>query len=683
MVAATGIGSGLDIEGLVTQLVQAERGPAESRLLQQETQLTSELSAFGTLQGALNSLQSSVTSLATSSTFDQRSASSSNSDAVSASVTSGAAAGSFSVAVDSLAQAQSLASESFANVTDTVGEGTLTLRFGTASVTPPDSEPQSFDSFTVNADRASATITIDSSNNSLQGVRDAINEADIGVSAAIVNDGNGFRLLLSSQQTGTDNAIEIAVDDSGDGNDADASGLSRLAFNTSANNLTQTVEAQDASFSINGLALTSDSNVVNNVVDGVNLTLSQTTDAAATVTISENTGAVRSSIESFVSSFNNFASVAGNLTSYNAESQIAGPLQGDFTARSIVNQIRAALADTADGFNGPFSTLAELGITTQADGTLSINDSTLDAALEDNFDAVAAVFARVGNASDSGVRFESATDSTQNRSFAVEITQLATQGSLAGAAISEPSVGSPLVIDDSNDTFSITVNGVSSDSISITQGSFSSGAELAAELQARINGDTGLSNANISVTVDFTDDFRFEITSSRFGSASTVEIDSVDSGTAASLGLDTGAGTDGVDVAGTIGGVVATGSGQRLSAATGSDAEGLSISIIGGSTGSRGSVNVSAGVAVSLNGILENFLSSDGLIDLRTDGLQSSVDDIADDREALNSRLDALEARLRSQFNALDTLLANLQTTSDFLSTQLAAIPIPGVNNDN
>ncbi len=682
MVAATGIGSGLDVEGLVTQLVNAERAPAENRLLEQEARLTSELSAFGTLQGALSNLQTTINTLADPRTFNQRSASSSNTDAVTASATATAAPGSFNVNVNSLATAQSLASGSFASLTDAVGEGELTIRFGTVQATPPDSSPQTFDSFSVNSDRATATISIDSSNNTLQGVRDAINEADIGVSAAIVDDGSGFRLLLSATETGAANALEIQVSDTGDGSDIDASGLSRLAFNSGANNLTQTAAASDASFSINGLALTSASNSVENVIDGVDLNLREITENPVTVSVSNNEGAVRSAIEGFVASFNNFATVSNNLTAFDAEAGTAGALQGDFSARSIITQVRNALGRSAEGFDGPFSTLAELGITTQADGTLAINESRLNDALESNFDSVAGVFARVGETSDSNVRFVSSTDATQVGSFDVEITQVATRGALEGAAIGAPTALSPLVIDDSNDSFRISVNGVASEEIFLTQGSFESGADLAAELQTRINGDAALSQANISVNVEFTADNRLRITSDRFGSSSDVAIDAVDAATTAGLGLSVASGVAGQDVAGLIGGVAATGSGQTLRGAVGSPVAGVVLDITGGALGPRGSLSVSSGVAVGLNGILEGFLDANGLIDLRTDGIQSSVDRLEEDRENLNRRLEALEARFRAEFNALDTLLASLQSTSDFLQTQLAAIPIPGADNN-
>ena len=660
MVAVTGIGSGLDIEGIVTQLIAAERGPVESRLLQRATRLTSQLSAFGTFQGALSNLQTSITTLSRASTFTQRSVSSSDSDAITATARSNAAPGSFRVQVNNLAEAQSLASGRFDSLTDTVGEGPLTLRFGTVDVDPPAASPQSFNGFSVNGDRASVSITLDSSNNSLQGVRDAINAADAGVSAAIVDDGEGFRLLLSATQTGAANAVEIQVDDA-DGNDADTAGLSRLSFSAGANNLEQTVAGRDASFSVNGLQLTSDSNRVESVVDGVDLTLRQATEAAVTVSIDNNEGAVRSAIEGFVSSFNNFARVSGNLTAYNADAGTAGPLQGDITARSIVSQVRTALARPAQGFDGPFSTLAELGIRTQADGSLSIDESTFNAALRDNFDRIAGVFARVGDAADSTVQFVSSTDATRVGRFDIEVTRLASRGALQGAAIAAPTALAPLVIDGSNDSLSLTVDGVASGAISLTQGSFESGEALAAALQARINGAEPFADRGISVSVAFTADNRLEIRSARFGSRSTVELTAIDTQSTATLGLAVGAGTAGQDVAGTIGGVAATGNGQRLSGAVGSPAEGLVIDVTGGTTGARGTVNVSSGVAVALNGVLEGFLGSDGLLALRTDGLQGRVERIEEDREALNLRLEALEERFRRQFSALDPLLATLR----------------------
>lgn len=682
MVAATGIGSGLDIESLVGQLVAAERAPAENRLLQRETRLTSELSAFGTLQGALGGLQSSLESLAGEATFGQRTANSTDTAAVLASVSGDAEVSSFNVTVEELAQSQSLASGAFESLTDEVGLGTLTFRFGSVSASPADAEPQSFDGFSLNQEQGTATLEINSSNNTLQGVRDSINAAEIGISAAIVNDGSGFRLLLSAQSTGAENAVSIEVEDLGDAVDTDNAGLSRLAFNASSNNLLQTVEGRDAQFTINGLSITSATNSVSGVVDGVNLTLRQTSDQPIVVSVTNNEQAVRSAVESFVDSFNNFVSISSNLTAFDASTSSAGPLQGDFTARSVINQLRSTLSTRADGFNGPFTTLSEIGIRTQADGTLSLNENIFSTALSDNFDEIQGLFAPFGQTTDTSVGFQGFSDATQVGSYEIEVTQLATQGALLGAAITAPSVSTPLTIDDSNDSLTFAVNGVSTGAITLTQGDYSDGSSLAAELQARINGADPVSSAGITVSVEFTSDNRLRITSSNYGSESTVSIDAVDSSVGSTLGLSIDPGVDGIDVAGSIGGATATGNGQLLVAADSTDAEGVSLLVTGGSTGPRGQVSFSSGVAVTLNRLVSGFLDSEGVLDLRTDGIEQSVEDITDEREALTLRLDNLEARLRRQFNSLDTLLAGLQTTSDFLTQQLAAIPIPGVDND-
>ncbi|MBL4566796.1 MAG: flagellar filament capping protein FliD, partial [Porticoccus sp.] len=150
------------------------------------------------------------------------------------------------------------------------------------------------------------------------------------------------------------------------------------------------------------------------------------------------------------------------------------------------------------------------------------------------------------------------------------------------------------------------------------------------------------------------------------------------------LGLSVIAGTNGLDVTGTIGGVAALGSGQFLAGAVGSDAEGLKLLIQGGVTGDRGTVDFSRGIAHQLDALITNFLKADGALDSRTDGIQDRIEDIEDRRERLDFRMEALEARYRAQFNALDSLLAQLQTTGDFLTQQLAALPKAGslLNNN-
>jgi len=669
-----GIGSGLDLESLITGLVAAERTPTESRLTRQEISLTAELSAFGLYKGALSSFQSSLAKLSTLGTFSQRLASSSDEDIVNISAGADAATANYDLAVTQLAKSHSLASGSYSSVSDTVGTGTITIRFGSTDYTSPDPGPESYNSFSVNPEKGVATITIDSTNNTLEGLRDAINDADIGVSAAIINDGTGYRLLLNSASTGEENSLEISVDDSGDGDDLNNSGLSSLAFNSGATNLSQTVAAQDAIFSINGLTINSSENTVNDVIDGVDLTLKNVTGATPiSLSIAEDQASVKEAITDFVGAYNSFIETVNNLTSYNSDTGRAGVLQGDFSARSITSQLRQVLTNAVDGFGETtFSSLSEIGITTQVDGTLNVSSGDLDTVLASNFDEIVGMFAAVGFPSDDNIDFVSSSDQTAVTNHAINITQIATKGQLIGAV-----AAFPLDIDDDNDSFSIKVDGITSNSITLTQGNYTSGADLAAELQARINGDTALSGGGATVTVTFNTD-HFEITSDRYGSGSHVEVLTVDANTSSELGLSVIAGTNGLDVTGTIGGVAALGSGQFLAGAVGSDAEGLKLLIQGGVTGDRGTVDFSRGIAHQLDALITNFLKADGALDSRTDGIQDRIEDIEDRRERLDFRMEALEARYRAQFNALDSLLAQLQSTGDFLTQQLASLPKAG-----
>jgi len=673
MLTATGIGSGLDIESLVTQLISAQRSPVETRLVARESALTAELSGFGSLKSALSTFQDSISSLNKLSSFGQRTTTSSNTDAVVASANSTAASGSYSLSVSQLASSHSLASTGYASTSDLVGTGTLTIRFGSTDYTSPDPGPESYDGFTVNPEKGTATITIDSENNTLTGVRDAINGAKIGVTAVIVNDESGYRLLIGSDDGGEKNSLEISVTDTGDNNDLDSAGLSALSFNGSATNLAQTVAAHDALFTVNGLSIRSSENRASGVIEGLDITLKDVTGTSpVTVTVAQDREAVKSAIQSFVSGYNNYISTVNSLTAYDPETGVAGPLQGDFSARSIASQVRRAITDSAEGFGGSFSSLSELGITTDGDGKLAINSSRFDAALENAFDDIVGVFAAVGRPSDGTIKYITSTAATAVASHDIDITQMATRGQLTAS----PSFF-PLNIDSENNSLVLSVNGVTSSEILLTQGNYASGAELADELQARINGDTALVNAGALVSVQFVND-HFEITSNNYGSFSTIEVLSVDTNTTAQLGFSTGAGVAGI-------GVAASGSGQTLKGAVGSKAEGLQLLIADGSTGPRGAVDFSRGIAYQLNTLITSFLATDGLLDSRTEGIQSRIEGIGDQKEVLDRKMEALEIRYRNQFNALDSLLAQLQTTSDFLTQQLASLPGSGqlLNKNN
>jgi len=222
-ITSLGVGSGLDIGGLVDQLVAAEVQPASSRLDRREANLQAELSAFGTLKSALAGVQDQLKGLSTIGAA--RTTSSSNTDLIAASATANAVPGSYDIEVGQLAQAHALASRSYGALTDVVGTGTLDFQFGT---TDYEAATDSYNGFIPNPARSPQTLIIDETNNTLEGVRDAINTARMGVNAVIVNDGSGYRLLLSAEDSGAANSLQITV--SGDA----GSGLADLAFDASA-----------------------------------------------------------------------------------------------------------------------------------------------------------------------------------------------------------------------------------------------------------------------------------------------------------------------------------------------------------------------------------------------------------------------------------------------------------------
>jgi len=459
-ITAAGIGSGLDIESLVSQLVAAEGQPAINRLDTQEAKLQANLSAFGSLKSALSNFQTAVQSLQTDSSFQGRKASSSNNELFTASASTQATQGQYDIEIEQLAQAAKLTSNSgdFAEASDVVGTGTLTINFGSESF----------------------SLTIDDSNNTLAGIRSAINNAEDnpGVTATIVSSDNGPRLVLSSDNLGSSNAITtVATDnDAGDGND-----LARL--NALENNVNSEA-AKDAVIYVDGQKVTRNSNSFSDVIDGVTLSLAKAeVGTVEKLTISRDESATKTKINSFIKAYNALATTTGQLSSYNADTGAAGQLLGDSTLRSVQSQIRQAITSSVSGLD--FGTLAEIGITTDENNNLVLDEEKLDQVLATDYASVSGLF----------------------------------------------------------------------------------------------SSETGVAN--------------------------------------------------------------------------------------------------------KLNTILEGFVGTEGLLNTRTDGIESSIGRIDDQREQLAVRLESVEARYRAQFSAMDILVGQLQGIGDFLTQQLASLPAPNSINSN
>ncbi|MBK1621512.1 flagellar filament capping protein FliD [Lamprobacter modestohalophilus] len=368
-ITSLGIGSGLDLNGLLDQLRDAERGRLQPIAQQKEAQ-QAKLSAYGKLQGALSSLQSAADTLNGSALFGSLSSSVTGTSVTSA-ADSNAVPGRYDVSVTTLARAQSIATGGFAE-----GE---TFSAGTMSIQAGDADP--------------LNVTV-AEGDSLEAIRDSINAAGSGITASIVNDGdetNPYRLVLSTNETGTNAAIQSISFTGGD---------ERLSFEVEPETgyvepyagMRETVAAEDAALTVNGIVITSQSNQVEGAIQGVTLSLAEEGDSAnSTVIVERDNFAVRDAISGFVDAFNSLKETTADLTSFNAETGAAGELLGDSALRTIDSRLRGVLGGIVSG--GDFSTLSDIGISLQRDGTLEIDAEKLDDAVVNQRQALTTFFA--------------------------------------------------------------------------------------------------------------------------------------------------------------------------------------------------------------------------------------------------------------------------------------------------
>lgn len=666
-IQSTGLGSNLDVNTLITKLMQVESQPLTA-LAKKEASYQAKLSAYGSLSGAVSSFQNSLSSLSSASTFQTLNATTTDSGVAFATANSSASSGTYSVAVTKLAQAQTISSVGQVSSSTAIGTGTettISFQFGKITGTSVSGVYPGGSDFEQDASQTVGTVKINSTNNTLQGIRDAINAANIGVTASIVGDGSAapYHLVLSSSKTGESSSLKI----SSSGEDAAITSL--LSYDPEGvQNFTEVSTAQNASLTVNGISISSASNTVTGAIQGVSLNLSKT--GSTSISVSANTTAVQASITSFVKAYNDLNTTIKNLTAYDATTKKAGLLIGDSTTQSVQDQIRRTLSTAVNGLGGGVTSLAQIGVTFQKDGSLAIDSGKLSTALSTKFTDVGGLFASFGSSSDSLISISGSSSATKAGAYALNISQLATKSKLTGD-LTLPTTTTILA----NTKLSVTIDNVTAD-VSLAAGNYSAAA-LATLVQSAINSTSAFSTAGINVNTS-TSGGVLSIESNTYGSKSRVALADSSGTSFAALTGTINSTTDGLDVAGTINGVGATGSGQLLSATTGTDADGLKLLVTGGATGDRGTVNFSIGYATKLNTLLGGFVGSSGTIQSSSNGINQNIKNITKQREVLNSRLFDVEARYRAQFTALDRIVSNLNNTSSFLTQQLSAL-----NNSN
>ena len=374
-ISSLGVGSGLDLGNLVRQLVTAERAPAEGRLNRNAATLNGQLSGLGQVKSTLSKLDDALAKL--SELAVARTVQVSDAKAFSATARADADLGSYSLEVFELARAQSLASQAFTDPDESLGAGELTLALG-------DNEP--------------VTITLSADQDSLRDVRDAINTAEAGVSATLVRDGDAWRLLLSSEETGLANTISLSA----------GAGIDPRLSSAGAEGVAmyQTTAPADARFSVAGLELSSASNVVEDVLPGVTLTLKAATESPAELAVRQDEQSARKAIDAFVAAYNGVIEQAGKLSHYNPETQQGSALTGDVTLRAIRGALPAALgAPTGSNWNA-----VEMGVRSDLDGKVSLDADAFAARLAEDPEAVLASLRGFGDALGATVRRYSAAD---------------------------------------------------------------------------------------------------------------------------------------------------------------------------------------------------------------------------------------------------------------------------------
>lgn len=368
VVSSQGIGSGLDIASIVSSLTTAQAAPETNALRRSNVALTAQTTAFSSFNASLATFQATLAALQDPTQLAGRTAALGDATIATATATSSAVAGQYTIAVQNLATAASLSSQPVSSAASSVGTGTLKITVGTAS----------------------SSVVIDSTNNTLSGIAAAINSAsdNPGVSASIITTTDGARLVLTGTQTGTANAITVSQS-GGDG------GLSGLAYDPTATvtnpptQLTLTQAAANANFTINSYPATSASNQVTAAITGVTLNLLKPTAAAVgttpaattTLTVGNDTTGAQTSIGTFVTALNGLLSNIQSLTSYDPSTQTAGPLLGNATIQSFKNQLYKILGQVNTGITSGPNSLTALGIAATTTGTYASNAATLGNAL--------------------------------------------------------------------------------------------------------------------------------------------------------------------------------------------------------------------------------------------------------------------------------------------------------------
>lgn len=640
-----GIGSGIDTKELVNSLVAAQRDTKIQELTAKNEKISAQISALGQVKSGLTAFSTALAQLVGGGSLSTQ-PTSSDTSAIAVSKIAGQSVSRTptTVEVRQLASAQVLTSGTVTDPAAPVGKGTLTITLGTATT-----GGGAMTGFTAGA-AAPIEISIGDGDNSLVGVATAINKANAGITATVVNDGTGARLVVKGA-TGDAAAFRIDVAE-----DAGAPGLSRFAFNPDASTMNLGQAAQDSIIAIDGLAIRRPSNSISDVIEGVTLDLkSAVLGVPVTIGSARPTEAIGQAVKDFVDAYNELLAILNKETK-----DEGGVLKGDAGARQVMRML-SGLTSTALTASGTPSTLAEIGVRTNRDGTLSVDTARLNAALTASPDQVEALFNPSQSSSNPLVAITSQPGAVKPGIYAVTDLVAAAAGKLTGAAV-PGAFATPLVLDATNNRFSLTLNGGSAVELVVAEGSYADGASFAAALSAAATA------AGKPLSVGWSND-QLVLTSPAIGSASSVALTATTPLIHSILGLDVPTAVAGTDASGKIGGVPAAAIGNLLFASVTSPASGLVIRPSGSVTSAT--INVDLGLSAALANLNNALTGSSGSLYTSTQQLTKQSVAITEQTQKVENSATALRERLTKQFAAMDARVSAYKATQSFLEQQV------------
>ena len=646
-----GAGSGVDTTQLVADLVAQQRANADSTLKARQTANDAKISALSQINSAIGGFSTALNALVTSGQLGlQTMSGDSTVIAASRSGSSEPLAISSQIEVRQLANRQTIASAPVADKNAAIGQGTLTINFGALTGSLP--TPTGFTA----SGQPPVTITIGPENDSLVGLAQAINGAGAGLSASIVQDTGGARLVIKGD-TGAEQAFTISG----------SAGLEAFAFGPGTSGMSWTGQAGDALLVVDGLNVRRPTNSITDLMDGIKLDLLKT-NIGSTVTVGSafEADTLKLAVSNYVDAYNQLVNMLAKATQPAADGTAAGPLTSDSTVRELKRTLAGFSTKTLLSGTGPKS-LAEIGLKTNRDGTLAIDDAKLSVMVSQFPQRVHDMFVPGQSSSSPLLAVASALGAAKTGSYAVANVMAATAGTATGGSAPN-AFDTPVVIDGSNKSFSVTVDGRTSLTINLAEGSYASGSSLAAAFQAAINADPVLQSFGLGASASWNGS-AFTFRSNSMGSASAISLSGLDPTLAGTLGLGAPLQVTGTDASGTIAGVAASATGNQLNAAASSAAAGLSLTVFGGVASAT--IDVRETIAGMLADLQGKLTATGGGFTTMQDRLSKEAKAIADEQARVDASSASLKDRLTKQFAAMEKAVAAFKSTQKFMQQQI------------